>query len=482
MASLSKEDRIAMSKKIISIPDDFATVESVKVQIELGRQEAVKNDAVNAALQDPYDEKIDAYQKEYNLIDGKLRTELTEDRINAAAKGENRNGFFLADPEFPIPTVPDGVWKAFAPMSYTYAIGKKNDESYDTEPLGEQPTISRINSLINQIEAQFLATRASGQKCIQIEVCVPAVPGPGETCTLEDQVVPSPEIQGILSSLKTEIQTWENSLGGQKSSIQINDADVPTRQADNQTAYDKVDPLLAILNGWQSVQDFDTTTSLPQNCDDFENAGYSAYCLNPDNPPQTEETACVLDNGTWVESFQDSKLSPTQIQIIKDAIAERSPFLEERVVQLDTLFGTIDQGEDGAIKSQSGWYGARFLVIDSRLNLISGSANGKFGAEKALSTQDQIQGSNETTAAAYDLSMKVTKAVAPGLDTTYLNVLDASEFSVGDSVYVVAENQEELSGTIEEKIGNRVKLTFKIPKKYTLANKTRLYRLVTTPI
>jgi len=345
MAKLSKEDRIAMSKKIIQIPDEFATVESVKVQIELGRQEAIKNDAVNEALQDPYDEKINTYQKELALIDGKKRTELTEDLINAAAKGENRNGFFLADPEFPTPKVPDGVWKAFAPMSYSYAISKKNDESYSTESLGEQPCISRINSLIKQIEAQVLATRASGQKCIQVEVCTPAPGGGGgEICVLEDQVVPSPEIQGMLNSLKSEVQTWENSLGGQKGSIPIDDADVPARQIESQTAYDKIDPLLAILNGWQAVRDFDTTTNLPQNCEDFNKAGYSAYCLNPDNPPKEEEFACIADNGTWVESFKDSKLSPTQIQVLKDAIADRSPFLSGRVIELNGYFCAIDEG------------------------------------------------------------------------------------------------------------------------------------------
>lgn len=87
-----------------------------------------------------------------------------------------------------------------------------------------------------------------------------------------------------------------------------------------------------------------------------------------------------------------------------------------------------------------------------------------------------------TTAAAYDLTMKATKATAPGLATSYLNVQNASSFKVGDDVYVVADDQEELSGKIEEVSKNRVKLTFNIPKKYTVANKTRLYKLVNDPI
>lgn len=479
--ALSKKDRIAMSKKIVGIPDDNAVVDNVKLQILAQQQVAIENDAVNAALQKTYDDKINAYQAEYNLIDGNLRTVLTEDLINAAAKGENRNGFFLADPNFPIPSIPDGVWKFFAPMSFCYAIGKKNNETYDVEPLGEIPTLARIEPLIKQVENALEATRASGKKCIEVEVCTPnSVLGSGETCVIEEQIVDSPEIQGTLSNLKKEIQTWVNSLNSQKKAIQINDNSVPTRQAENQAAYDYIDPLLTILINWQKIQDFDTQTGLPQTCESFERAGYREYCSDSQ---YSDRFQCIFNGGTWYSSFQDSKLSPSQIKIIKDALNARKPFLNNRKKQMNGYFGEIIQNkETGIVEKTTGWYGQRFLILDSRLNLISGSANGKFGAEKGLQTQDQIKSSNNTSAAAYDLSMKATKAVAPGLDTPYLNVLDASDFNIGDEVYVVANNQEELSGSILEKDGNRVKLSFNVPKKYNLGNLTRLYKLRKDPI
>jgi hypothetical protein len=486
--ALNKEDRITMSKKIVTIPDDNAVVESVKLQILAQQKVAIENDNVNMALQEPYNQKINSYQPEYNLIDGKKRTVLTEKLINAAAKGENRNGFFLADPEFPIPSIPDGVWKFFSPMSFCYAIGKKNNEQYDVEPLGEIPTLNVIKSLITQIEGFIDATRASGKKCVQEEICINGVGETSQECiadggtwVLEDVVVDSPEIQSKLNNLKSKIKTWINSLNGQKSNIQISDLDVAARQAENQAAYDYIDPLLSILKTWQQIQDFDTETNLPNLCEEFEKAGYGdEYCSIP---IYQTEPVCTFNGGFWYSSFKDSKLSPTQISILKKAIEERESFLNERKRQLNRYFGEVIQNkETGEIIKTTGWYGQRFLIIDSRLNLISGSANGKFGAEKGIQTQNQIKSSNETAAAAYDLSMKATKAVAPGLDTQYLNVLDASAFKVGDKVYVTANNQEELSGTILEKDGNRVKLSFAVPKKYNLANLTRLYKLVNDPI
>jgi len=74
--------------------------------------------------------------------------------------------------------------------------------------------------------------------------------------------------------------------------------------------------------------------------------------------------------------------------------------------------------------------------------------------------------------------MKATKAAAPGIDTKFMNFESLSGFSVGDRVYLVADDQEELSGSIEEINGNRAKLTFSVPKKYTTSNNTRIYKLL----
>jgi hypothetical protein len=436
--ALSKEDRVTMSKKIVEVPEANAVIDGVILQILAQRDEAIKNDNVNMALQQPYTDIINKYQPEYNYLDGNKRTELTEDTMNDAAKGVIGNGFFLADPQAAIPSVPTGIWTFFSPMAFTWAIGKNQSEQYPVEPLGEIPTINTINNLIAQIETFSVSARATGTFCL---VTPNPTPPPPTITTQEPEV----NIQALLNQLKNAVTNWKNSLNAQKSVIPL-DEQVVTRLAQNQAAYDVLDPTITLIESWQIIQDW-------------------------------ASGSCPLSE-SW-GSYANSKLNPNALQIIKDTILYRQPLIDGRINELISYFGTINQNPTtGILEGYSGWYGERYLIIDSRINMLSGSANGKYGAEKAIETQNQIKAGNELTGAAYSLNMVATLATAPGLDTNYLNVQDASGFNVGDRVYVVADKQEELSGSVEVKEGNRVKLTFKVPKKYTLGNYTRIYKMI----
>lgn len=434
MAVLSKTDRISMSRAIIEIPEKNAVADVVIEQIDAQKQAAIEADSLNAALQTPYNDIINKYQKEYGWIEGLGRTELTENLINAAARGEEDNGFFLANPEKPIPSVPSGVWTFFAPMSYTYAIGKTFSETYITQ-VGEERSINNINNIISSLGSFSISALGTGS------VCVPNLnPPPAETKE------PLTAVQDLMDDFKQQIQDWVTALNNQKNDIVLSDNN-STRLAQNQTAFNEIDPVINDLQNFLALDDFSTGGTCPLSED-------------------------------W-SSYPNVKFNPTSINTLQNIISDRESFLTTRKTQLDSYFGFITQDtSSGQLTDYSGWYGERYLIIDSRLNLISGSANGKFNTEQAIATQEQIKASNDVAAASYGLVMKATKTVAPGIDTNYINVLNSSEFSVGDRVYLVANDQEELSGGIDEIIGNRIKLTFKVPKKYTVTNKTRLYKLI----
>jgi hypothetical protein len=437
--ALTKQDRISMSKKIIEISDANLSVDNNIQQILAQQQESIENDAVNAALQKPYNDIIKIYQPEYNRIDGNLRTEITEDLVNAAAKGDPRNGFFLVDFSFPIPSVPSGVWKAFAPMSFCYSIGKNVSENYDPI-IGEEPSFNRMLEIMSAVEAYSVSARATGKKC------TPRSFGSGSFAFNKDEIDNNLAIQALMVEFVKKANEWIEALKAEKEVIILTET-VPGRLAENQIAYDEIDPTIQKIENWLTTRDF-----------------YRA-------------SRCPLSEN-W-NSYPTVKFHPKSTEIISEIINERKAFLEIRKSQLNKYFGSIDQDlENGIINSFTGWYGERHLLLDSRLNIISGTANGKFGADVAIATQEQIKASNNTTAAAYSLNMKATKAVAPGLDTPYLNLKNADDFEVGNNVYVVADNQEELSGVILEKQGFRVRLSFLVPKKYNLINNTRLYKLI----
>lgn len=436
MAVLSKEDRIAMSKKIITVEQDNRDIENAIKQIKLLQQQAIVDDALNELLQQPYTDLINLYQPEYNHIDGNLRTELTEDLMNAAARGENRNGFFLADPTFPIQSVPDGIWKFFSPMSFCYATGRKNSETYNPV-VGEEPSIDRMLAIIAQAEATYpISARATGKKCITVGT------PPFETDTVVDQ----PGMQNLMDELILRGNEWIEALKKQKESIRL-DETVAERLAENQVAYNQIDPTIAEVESWLAIRTFQRASSCP-----------------------------IKER--W-RNYPLVKMHPDSLERLNEIIDKRRTFLEVRKSQLNKWIGFIDQDlESGIVTNFGGWYGERFLLIESRLNLVSGTASGKFGADKQIEAQERIKASNEATAAAYALTMRATRAVAPGLNTQYLNFKDASDFEVGEEVYVVADGQRELAGTILEKDGNRLKFSFTIPKKYTPAGITRLYKIV----
>ena len=442
MAVLTKQDRISMSKKIIEISDANLAVDNNIQQILAQQQESIENDAANAALQKPYDDIIKIYQPEYNRIDGNLRTELTEDLINTAAKGDPRNGFFLVDFSFPIPSVPSGVWKAFAPMSFCYGIGKNVSESYDPI-IGEETSFNRMLEIISLAESYSVSARATGKRCFSVDSS-----GGSFSSSFFNRynIENNPGIETLMNEFVQKANEWIEALKAEKEVI-VMDETVVDRLAENQAAYNEIDPTIQEIEDWLTIRNF-----------------YRA-------------SRCPLSEN-W-NSYPNVKFNPKSIEQLNEIINKRKAFLEIRKSQLNKYFGSIDQNlETGIINNFSGWYGERYLLIDSRLNIISGTANGKYGADIAIATQEQIKASNNTTKAAYNLNMKATKAVAPGLNTTYLNLKNSDDFNVGDNVYVVADNQEELSGVILEKRGYRVRLDFLVPKKYTLINKTRIYKLV----
>lgn len=440
MATLSKQDRIEISLKLVGIEKELEGFDNLQQQAVEAQIDAQNKDAPNKKIIDEKNLLINPYQKELTFFDGIIRTELTEDILEDSARRILGNSFFPNNTQISLPSIPDGAWKYFPPFSGTHAIGKASNELYPTTgERTELDILDEIETLVTIIESAGASNRATGKLCVE---------DPPDPDYYEADLL----VVDALADLKLLVDEWETILNDQKSEIPTDDPDA-TRQSGNTSAIADIDNAISIIDAWQAVQDYDTTTTLPLTCAEFDSK---------------------------TESFwQQAKLQPTTLQSIKDEIDARQLYIPTRVTALeDDYLGSIIQDlSNGNLTAFSGLYGERMLYIDVRLNTLSGTLSNVIGLENSEEVQKQFKNATNITKSAYSLLIKATKAAAPGLDTKFLNVLDASEFNVGDRIYLVANDQEELSGAIAAKDGNRIELTFKVPKKYTTSNVTRIYKL-----
>ena len=471
MAELTKQDRIETSKKLVGIEDEIALSDFLAADNDKNLIEAQNKDAPNKKFIEERNALILLYQEELLLIEGTTRSELTEDIIVDSANRVINNSFFPNDPQTPLPSVPDGIWKSLVPVSTNHAIGKTNLEQYPaTGARIEQDIIDDINAKITEVELNLVSHLATGLQCDPGGSCSGEDTPPQTTeaaCLLDngswlsgvDSYSTNTTVDTQLGELEVLIQEWEDRIFNERSWLPTNEKNA-TRIAKNTIADDDATNAITIIDAWQATQDYDTTTTLPTG---FDGA------------------ACLVFDAMVEGDFEDAKLQPSTLQLVKDELIARSSYIATREAELigDDYLGSIDQDlSSGTLNGFKGLYGERMLFMDMRLNTSTGTLSRVKAIERGGEFHGASKASAEIASNALSLVMVATKAAAPGIDTNYLNVKDASSFSVGDRIYIVADDQEELSGSVLEKDGNRVKLSFVIPKKYTKANKTRLYKLL----
>lgn len=455
--ALTQEDRIAISKKLVAIPQENQAAENNKAQLEVSKQEAQKADDANKALQADPTELINLYQLELARYDGNARTEVTEQDMLDSADRILRNPFFPNDLNTPTPNIPDGTWKQFQPFSGNKAVGRNYDESF-TIVQKEQDLIDAVNSAIALVEAVSDPIRSTGQECGS-GICSIGLYDNQTDCTNNGGMwsnasfyLPNDDMQTAGEALKAAVEAWENFLVNTNLVIPTTDAD-PSRSAENLASRDDIINAASVIDSWQGLQDYDLTTPLPSDCAVFNN-------LTP------------LD-------FNPSKFRANELQAIKDEVAARETFIVTRQGQIEGHLGTVNQDfTSGAITGGSGFYYQRFLFIDMRLNAIAGTLGKLKGLEKGQEAQEEFQRSNDNAEIALSSIMSASAFRAPAINTASIHVLDASGFAPSDSVFIVSNTQAEISATIVSIDGNRLILDTNIPEKYRHTEGARVYKLL----
>lgn len=201
---------------------------------------------------------------------------------------------------------------------------------------------------------------------------------------------------------------------------------------------------------------------------------------DPDTTKQTQNNANTNDINTVILPALNAYLLNLNLTTLKTAVGVRHTFLLNRITQLNTNLGTIVQDlTTGEITSSSGLYGARYGFLALRLDALGGSLSVLAGLSTSSGAQDSIISNIKSTKATYLSILPTSLFKAPGNGTNSVKLNDTSFFNAGDTVYVVAEGQEELQRAIKSVTSDTVILNDVIPAKYRPAEKARLYKDLT---
>ena len=432
---LTQDERIEVSKKIVSIPAENESALDSKGKLNELKVKIQSQDNANKSFSDSKTIFINQYQNEIKRLDGNDRSEVSEQDFLDAATSKVGNFFFLNQPSVPTPSLPDGVYKQFIPFSRTKATGRAYNESFPTIPK-EGDSISLIQGFNTLMDAFTGIERTTGQSCVNLP---------------PDTISNNPTIQGLSTSIITEVTNWKAFLTSSIPFIVTTDPN-PTKQTENNIAIADINSAIAAIDSWLTAPTFDT--------------GHG-------------QTTCSGFNFYNPFLLQATKFRTDTFNILKNEITARLAFIVTRIAQLQVNLGSVVQDvSTGQITSTSGLYGERFPFINLRLNLMSGTLKKLEGLKLGQRAQDEAVAFNNLALQAYNSVITVTTLAAPSTGIDKIHLKNASGFSVGNSVYIVANDQPETQYTILSKTGNLIQLDQPVSQKYRTNNLSRIYKTI----
>ena len=458
---LSKDDRIAFSLKIVKTDKEIIGLQKSKIGIQSQQDSFAKLDAANKRLFDPINTVVNSYQLELNYLTGQTHTTITEDDIQNAAKKIIRNYFFPNDPLTSVPSLSasNNVWIKLRPFALNFALGKNYSESY-TATTKEQDLINDALAFISNASSYTDIQNTSGQHCSAGGTCSNPSYTDQPTCVLNggiwtpgsDAIISFPEVQTLKTDLVNTINSLKALLLAEVAIIVTDDAD-SGRQAQNNAAINDINnAIIPALDSWLAYADFNTAHG---------------------------QTTCAGFNSYNANLLAPTKLHSTELSALQTALNTRLTFDSTRLGQLNTYLGTIAQDiTTGEITSSSGFYGQRYSFLILRLDTLSGSLIRLQGMNSQVSAQDSLIQDLIDTRNIYETVVRASLFSAPASGTSILHLKDASFLSQGDTVYVMAEGQEELLRAVKSINGNAVTLNDIIPSKYRPNEFGRLYKVL----
>src|ERR1035437_1273948 len=163
---LSQADRIAFSLKIVSSDDDIKAIKAAQAAIAVQIAKLQALDTANANLMNSPNLRINAYQLEFNSVDGNTRTVIVEQNIIDAANHVLNNDFFPNNTTTAVPSLSaqNNVWAQVVPFALGFGVGKTYIQTYLPTVSNEDADITAIQGFITSLGANTNIQNTTGQK------------------------------------------------------------------------------------------------------------------------------------------------------------------------------------------------------------------------------------------------------------------------------------------------------------------------------
>lgn len=458
---LSQADRITFSGQIAAEVATIASLNLAAAAVQDAMVKAQALDDANKRLSDPTQNYILGYQAELGNLDGQVRSIFTEQDIKDASNKKLGNFFFPNNGNLTIPSLTSShnVWTQVKPFALAYGLGKNYDESYTAGTSEAQLLIDAL-ALITSASAYTDIQNTSGQSCGASGTCslpiyltqVDCLAHSGIWTPGPDVIADKAEIHTLLTNLAAKISAISAQLTVELGNIVSTDSD-PTNSAQNTAATNNINSvILPALNAWLAYSDFNTAHG---------------------------QTTCAGFNSYDPNLLAPTKLHSAQLSALQTALTNRQTFVTTREGQLNTILGTISQDVTTGITTGSGLFFRRFEFLDLRINVLNGSLTQLSSLQAGANAQATIRESTISQNNLYNSLVPTSTMQQSASDTAQLVLNSPAAFAQGDTVYVIADDQVELTRAVKSVNGSVVILNDIVPSKYRIESNLRIYKDVT---
>lgn len=437
--SIPQADRVAFSLYQITAPAQIKGILAAQTAIQAQIVKAQSIDTGNANLFTPSNTLVNFYHAEYKNIDGNNRTSITEQDIIDSANKKLQNHFFPNDTTQPVPSLSGlgNVWPYVTPFALSYAVGKNYLQVYPAFTPNEDAQIAAILAFFITLAGNTDIQNTTGQKADTV---------------LSDPIITFTALQTLSTNLATAVNTWKTTLLAEAAAITATVDSNAGRAADNTAALNNINNvIIPAINAWLALPTF--------------------------TPMSGSTTGTVFNATNAATLLPHPRLYSVNLTTFHNAVTARASYVTTRKGQLNTTLGTITQDlTNGSILTSSGQYGLRYGFLLLRLQAMNGSLTTLASLQTALGAGTAIIANIKATAATYYSILPTTGFQTNGNGTPFVSLTDVSFLNVGDTVYVTADNQSELTMAVKTKVGNAITLNDNVPAKYTISNNVRLYK------